>query len=418
MHRVPRSSFSFAVLLALASLLPAQTPRGLTHDDYDDWKSLRGTACAQDGSWVAYAIEPQWGDGVLEVREVAGPGLHRLERGSNPRFSADGRFVVFTRVPSKVAERDKKIAELRKKAKEANKSAAEKAAEKEAEAKAGEASAAAPAAGEGPRRGGGGRRPGGGGPGGPGAAAGGTGAAPGGDEAAARERGELCVLELATGKLEVVGKVKGSTVSDDVPFLLIHKEKPDAKPGKQDEAKAGAAPVSPESTPGEVPKPEVAQAEPSEAKLEPAASGEAKAPAARAAKAKDPLEGKRPEGTELVVRDLRSGQERVLADVVAYGLSGKGKWLWYHTSHKQPKEGASYGLFVEPLAGGKAVQVLDGIAHLGGVTFDRSEQVLAFTSDKEDFAADKPASDLYLWEGGEGSARRIAYAGAPGMPAG
>lgn len=416
MHRVLRSSFSFAALLAMASLLPAQSPRALTHDDYDDWKSLRGTAYTHDGSWVAYAIEPQWGDGVLQVREVAGPGLHRLERGSNPRFSADGRFAVFTRVPSKVAERDKKIAELRKRAKEANKSAAEKAAEKEAEAKSGEATAPAAAVGEGPRRGG--RRPGGGGPGGPGASAGGPGAAPGGDEAAARERGELCVLELATGTLEVVGKVKGSTVSDDAPFLLIHKDKPDAKPGKQGEAKAGEAPVSPESTPSEVPKPEVAQAEPSEAKLEPAASGEAKPPTARAAKAKDPLEGKRPEGTELVVRDLRTGQERVLADVVAYGLSGKGKWLWYHTSHKQPKEGASYGLFVEPLAGGKAVQVLDGIAHLGGVTFDRSEQVLAFTSDKEDFAADKPASDLYLWEGGEGSARRIAYAGAPGMPAG
>ncbi|MBL8737028.1 MAG: hypothetical protein JNL12_11415, partial [Planctomycetes bacterium] len=416
MHRVPRSSFSFAVLLALASLLPAQSPRALTHDDYDGWKSLRGIAHAQDGRWVAYAIEPQWGDGVLEVREVAGPGLHRLERGSNPRFSADGRFVVFTRVPSKVAERDKKIAELRKKAKEATKSAAEKAAEKEAEPKAGEASAPAAAAGEGPRRGG--RRPGGGGSGGPGTGAGGPGAAPGGDEAAARERGELCVLELATGALEVVGKVKGSTVSDDAPFLLIHKEKPDAKSAKQDEAKAGEAPASPESPPSEVPKPEGAQGEPAEAKPEPAASGEAKPPAARAAKAKDPLEGKRPEGTELVVRDLRTGQERVLADVVAYGLSGKGRWLWYHTSHKQPKEGASYGLFVEPLAGGEAVQVLDGIAHVGGVTFDRSEQVLAFTSDKEDFAADKPASDLYLWEGGEGPARRIAHAGASGMPAG
>jgi hypothetical protein len=416
MHRVLRSSFSFAVLLALASLLPAQNPRALTHDDYDGWKSLRGTSYAQDGSWVAYAIEPQWGDGVLEVREVAGPGLHRLERGSNPRFSADGRFVVFTRVPSKVAERDKKIAELRKKAKEATKSAAEKAAEKEAEPKSGEASAPAAAAGEGPRRGG--RRPGGGGPGGSGTGAGGPGAAPGGDEAAARERGELCVLELATGALEVVGKVKGSTVSDDAPFLLIHKEKPEPKPGKQDEAKAGAAPASPESSPSEAPKPEVAQGEPTEAKPEPAASGEAKPPAARAAKAKDPLEGKRPEGTELVVRDLRNGQERVLADVVAYGLSGKGRWLWYHTSHKQPKRRGSYGLFVEPLAGGKAVQVLDGIAHVGGVTFDRSEQVLAFTSDKEDFAADKPASDLYLWEGGEGPARRIAYAGASGMPAG
>lgn len=424
MRTTNRILTSLAALLVAASLLPAQSPRALTHDDYDGWKSLRGTAYAQDGRWVAYAIEPQWGDGVLEVREVAGSGLHRIDLGSNPRFSADGRFVVFTRGQSKVAERDKKIAELRKKAKEANKSAAEKAAEKEAEAKAGEASAAAPAAGEGPRRGGGGRRPGGGWPGGPGAAAG-AGAAPGGDEAAARERGELCVLELATGKLEVVGKVKGSTVSDDVPFLLIHKEKPEAKPAKKDDAKGNEAAegeakggeAKGEAKAGEAPKAEVAKGEPGEAKGEVAAEGAAKPPAARADKPKDPLEAKRPEGTELVIRDLRTGAERTLTDVVAYGLSGKGKWLWYHTSHKQPKEGTSYGLFVEPLAGGKAVQVLSGIAHIGGVTFDRGETALAFTSDKEDFAADKPANDLYLWEGGDGPARRIAYAGAPGMPA-
>ena len=293
MRTTNRILTSLAALLVAASLLPAQSQRALTHDDYDGWKSLRGTAYAQDGSWVAYAIEPQWGDGVLEVREVAGSGLHRIDLGSNPRFSADGRFVVFTRGQSKVAERDKKIAELRKKAKEANKSAAEKAAEKEAEAKAGEASApAAPAAGEGPRRGGGGRRPGGGGPGGPGAGAAGgaAGAAPGGDDAAARERGELCVLELATGKLEVVGKVKGSTVSDDVPFLLIHKEKPEAKPAKKDDAKgnepaegeAKGGEAKGEVKAGEAPKAEVAKAEPAEAKGEVAAEGAAKPPAARA----------------------------------------------------------------------------------------------------------------------------------------
>ena len=50
MHRIPRSSFSFAVLLALASLMPAQSPRPLTDDDYDGWKSLRGTSYAADGS--------------------------------------------------------------------------------------------------------------------------------------------------------------------------------------------------------------------------------------------------------------------------------------------------------------------------------------------------------------------------------
>ena len=42
MSRIPsRTSFLLALLLATASLA-AQDRRPLTHDDYDQWKSLRG----------------------------------------------------------------------------------------------------------------------------------------------------------------------------------------------------------------------------------------------------------------------------------------------------------------------------------------------------------------------------------------
>jgi hypothetical protein len=78
----------------------------LTHDDYDGWKSLRGVVTSQDGAWVAYQIEPQWGDGVLEVRQSAGDVVHRLPRGSGARFSADGRYCVYIVGKSKVEERD------------------------------------------------------------------------------------------------------------------------------------------------------------------------------------------------------------------------------------------------------------------------------------------------------------------------
>ena len=96
----------------------AQERRPLTHDDYDGWKSIRATTVSQDGAWVAYQIEPQWGDGVLEVRSTTGNTVWTHARGSGPRFSADGRFCVFTVGKSKVEERTKKVDELRKKAKE------------------------------------------------------------------------------------------------------------------------------------------------------------------------------------------------------------------------------------------------------------------------------------------------------------
>ncbi|MCU0866455.1 MAG: prolyl oligopeptidase family serine peptidase [Planctomycetes bacterium] len=412
MRNVSHRLFSLAALLVAASWLPAQDRRPLTHDDYDQWQSLRGTAYSPDGSWVAYQLEPQWGDGTLVVRRVGDDTIHRHPLGSGARFSADGRFVVFTVGKSKVAEREQKIEELRKKAKAANQPGG---AAKEGEAEKAPEGSAGAGGGEAPRRGG---RPGGAGPGaggrGPGAPAG------EGDETSARERGELHVLELATGKVEKLGKVKGSTLPDDVPFLLYHKEKPEPKPDDKKPEVDKPEPEAAGKEPGNEPTPGSAETEPKPAAS--AAKAEAGEPPGGVAKRrggapKDPLEAKRPDGTELVVRDLALGTERTIADVAAYGLSRQGTWLWYHTSSKQPAKDGKYGLFVQKLAGGEPIQLLDGIARVANVTIDRAERLVAFTSDKEDFAADKPQSDLYLWEG-DGPAQRIVWAGTPGLPIG
>jgi dipeptidyl aminopeptidase/acylaminoacyl peptidase/peroxiredoxin len=439
MSRLLRSPF-VAALLAFAAAAAAQDRRPLTHDDYDQWKSLRGTTYTQDGSWVAFQIEPQQGDGVLEVKETTGSKQYRFDFASSPRFSTDGRFLLFSQGKSKVEERNKKIDELRKKAKEGNKPATESTPREGGE---GEESTRRPGAGAGgppagfPGRGGfpggGGRRGGaGGGPGG-----GGPGGGGGGDgDATSRDRGDLCVLDLATGKVEKIGKVKGSTVSDDVPFLLLHKDKPEAKPEekKPEEKKEEGAeakveepkePVEPKAEPAKTEEPKVEEPKTEE----PAAAatgggggrrggGPGGTAGRRGGAPTDPIEAKRPEGTDLVIRDLATGNERTIHDVVAYGLSRHSKLLWYHTSAKKPAKDAKYGLFVQPLTGGEAICVHDGIARVGSVQFDRSETCLTFTSDKETFADDKPQTDLYLWEGGNSAGKRIAWAGGPGMPAG
>ncbi len=408
------------VVLGLVGALAAQEQRALNHDDYDQWQSLRGTTYTQDGAWVAYQIEPAWGDGELVVREAVGTREYREPRGTGAHFSVDGRYVVFTIAPSKVAERDKKIADLRKQAK------AKANGESEAKPEPGGAERPAEAGSEPARRGPGGGRRGFGGGGGPRGGPGAAGAAPGGAEGdAARERGELAILDLQTGKVEKLGKVKRSEVSDDVPVLLYQPEPKPAKPTNESKAetpeggepKAGE-PKAGEPTAGEPTAGEPAAGEPTAG--EPATGEPAAAPPRRgegrpARPPVDPLEKKRDEGSELVVRDLATGQERRIADVAAFGTSRQGKWLWYHTSQKKPAATAHYGLFVAPLAGGEATCLLDGIAHIGNVTWTRDESALAFTSDKEDFAADKPAQDLYLWDGGSAPARRIAFAGAAGL---
>lgn len=462
-------SVSAFVLLAVAAQLAAQDRRPLTHDDYDGWKSLRGQTYTQDGAWVAFQIEPQWGDGALAIKQTTGDKAYRYDFGSGAKFSADGRFALFTAGKSKVEERAKKIDDLRKKAKEANKPAGEVSKPAEGE----EAPPRRGGAGGGPGgRGGAGAfgsgRRGGGGAGGPPAAGGGGGAAGGandGDDAAAARDREWMLLELATGKVEKLGKLKSAAFAPEQPLLFLHQEKPaakkdepkaDAKPaeaGKGEEAakpaEANAGEAKAEAAkPGEAKAatpapaetkaapPAVAEAKPAEstpAATKPAegAAGEtanAETPAAgegarrgegrRGGAATDPLEAKRPEGTELVVRNLATGEQRAYADVVGYGLSRTGKKMWFQTSAKKPAKDSKHGLFVQAPEGGEPVCVHDGIARIGGAQFDRSETALTFTSDKETFADDKPVADIYLWDGGAALGKRIAWAGGPGMPAG
>lgn len=409
-----------AAVFAQSDPAPLAPPRALTHDDYDQWKSLRGTTYTKDGKWVAYQIEPQWGDGVLEFKQVDGDAVHRFPLGSGARFTADGKFAVFTVGKSKVEERDKKIADLRKKKEEKENAKTGEAkpaegGEAKAETKAEPATQEpAPAAPQGPARGG--RRGGMGGR--PGA---GTPPAGGGEASSesSRDRSETMVLELATGKVEKLGKVKGTTASDDLAVLLIHRDKPEPKKdeAKKDEAKSGeasAGEAKAEAPKAEAPKGEEPKAEAPKAESKP---GEAAKQGEEAKKpATDPLEKKRPEGTDLVLRDLATGTERTFADVVAYGLSRKGNKLWLHTSAKKPVEGVKYGLFVVAMPNGEPQQVFDGACAVSSVAFDRDEAQLTFLSNKEDLAKDKPENDLYLWRG-SGMAERIAYVGAPGLPA-
>jgi dienelactone hydrolase len=347
------------LLLAMsAAALPAQTRRALTHDDYDGWKSLRGTALSQDGRWVAYQIEPQFGDGVLVVRQTDGEVVYQEARGTDPRFAVDGCHAVFTIAKSKVEERQKKIDELKKQL--AEKAKGEKT-EKPEKAEKTE------------------------------------------KDDAAKERGELAILDLQTGKVERFGAVKGFTVPDDAAVVVYHLDKPEADKDKADKKDAGAAAAKPAAGEGET-KPE---AKP-EAKPE-------KKPA-------DPLEKKRADGTALVVRDLRSGQERRFDDVVGYGLTKKATWLWFHTSAKKPAADKHYGLFAlrlrsGDLAAAEVLTLVDGIANFANFATDKTETGVAFTCDKFDFAADKPRSDVFLWNCDSLPAQRVVHAGTPGLPA-
>jgi hypothetical protein len=103
-------------LVAFASTfapLGAQTPtkRPLSYDAFDYWRSIQGTRLSDDGQWLAYALTSQGEDGELVVRNVQGGQELKHPRGTNPQFTPDGKFVLFTIVPPKGGEDDEAEAE-------------------------------------------------------------------------------------------------------------------------------------------------------------------------------------------------------------------------------------------------------------------------------------------------------------------
>src|SRR5689334_8508501 len=98
-----RSCRAIAIALVLclapytASAQAAKKP--ITHDVYDSWKSIQGTKVSADGTWLAYALAPQEGDGELVVRNLKTNAEIRAPRGRDPIITSDGRLVVFAIAP-------------------------------------------------------------------------------------------------------------------------------------------------------------------------------------------------------------------------------------------------------------------------------------------------------------------------------
>ena len=100
-------------LFASTSLFAQTAKRPLTADDYDRWQSVRAEKIANDGQWIAYQIDPQDGDGRLEVvrRNTATPA-YRFPRGYMAQFTPDSKFLVMR---LKAPAADTRKAKLKKK---------------------------------------------------------------------------------------------------------------------------------------------------------------------------------------------------------------------------------------------------------------------------------------------------------------
>lgn len=200
----------------------------------------------------------------------------------------------------------------------------------------------------------------------------------------------LGVLNLASGEVFTAQRVKSFKVPEDsgrfVAFLLEAPEK------KADAAKSE-------------PKPE---AKP-EAKPEPK-------PEAKPDEAKKPKEKKKDPGTDLIVRELATGAQATIPEVVEYVWTKDGNWLAYGTA-STAKTSEKDGAFARR-ADGVTKALATGLGHYKGFAFDDKSTQLAFISDRDAYKDDPAIYRLYHWLVPADTAVELAAGTTKGMPSG
>lgn len=114
-------------------------------------------------------------------------------------------------------------------------------------------------------------------------------------------------------------------------------------------------------------------------------------------------------GTTLVLRDLATGSETRLADVVDYLFDDQGGWLGYTVSSA---DSARDGAYVRELRSGREIALLNGPGSYKQLTFDEAGTQVAFVSDREEHARPKPRHALYHASLSAGKPTPVVLAGA------
>lgn len=79
----------------VATLAPSVSDaRALTFQDLMRFEQIARPVIAEDGSWIAYELAPDRGDGAAVFRATLGELEHRVELGGGPRVTSDGRWGV------------------------------------------------------------------------------------------------------------------------------------------------------------------------------------------------------------------------------------------------------------------------------------------------------------------------------------
>ncbi|HEY0868306.1 MAG TPA: hypothetical protein VGE01_13050, partial [Fimbriimonas sp.] len=110
----PVLPLTLLLLACAAPLSRADTKPALTAEDARQWEIPVETGISNDGRWVALGLRLVEGDGRLILKEVDTGRTFTIPRGSDPKFSDDGKRVAYRVLPeydelSRLREMGKKV---------------------------------------------------------------------------------------------------------------------------------------------------------------------------------------------------------------------------------------------------------------------------------------------------------------------
>jgi dipeptidyl aminopeptidase/acylaminoacyl peptidase len=118
-------------------------------------------------------------------------------------------------------------------------------------------------------------------------------------------------------------------------------------------------------------------------------------------------------GSDLVLRNLADGTEKIFADAVEFALTDDGKQLVYAVS---ARDASKNGVFVAQVGSGEPpAALLAGRGKYQKLTWDENQTQLAFLSDRDDPSAKPSKQKLYRWDRQSPTAALLVSAETPGF---
>ncbi len=354
---------TFALLgtMVLAQQTAAQQTtapkRPLTHQDYDSWRSILAQQVSRDGKFVAYAYMPQDGDGEMVVRNIATGVDWRAPRGYRPPLPPPddpGTNVAEFQAEQARLLRPVFTADSRFLVFSTEPTKAEVNKAKKEKKKPEEM----------PKNG-------------------------------------LSIMDLSNGTVTRIERVKTFRVPEDGSGFIAYTLESTKPEEKTTAPSPTPSPTEPTAAPTASPEPGVSPSpEPSPVAPGPRPSGRSR--------------GKKEYGTELVLRNTATANERKFSDVMDFTISKDAKTLVFATSSRKEDTNGVYAVTTDSDA--SPTTLLSGKGKYQRLTWDEDNTQLAFSSDKEDAESKQPKFRVYHWNRKDPQATEIASITSPELP--